>query len=112
MKLSYTRNITARVFNFFLWFLLFIYLFFYFTRSNFYDCFCFSSIASTSSRCSSPRGVTLRMPPVVTSAQVNALLQQSNKWRLMPQVLKQGENSTYPSTYYGAIHLTRLFGEL
>lgn len=52
------------------------------------------------------------MPPVVTSAQVNALLQQSNKWRLMPQVLKQGENSTYPSTYYGAIHLTRLFGEL
>jgi len=52
------------------------------------------------------------LPPVVTSAQVNALLQQSNKWRLMPQVLKQGENSTYPSTYYGAIHLTRLFGKL
>ncbi|XP_050460602.1 male-specific lethal 3 homolog isoform X1 [Cataglyphis hispanica] len=71
-----------------------------------------SSIASTSSRCSSPRGVTLRMPPVVTSAQVNALLQQANKWRLMPQTLKQGENSTNPSTYYGAIHLTRLFVKL
>ncbi|KMR01403.1 male-specific lethal 3-like protein [Lasius niger] len=71
-----------------------------------------SSIASTSSRCSSPRGVTLRMPPVVTSAQVNALLQQSNKWRLMPQVSKQGENSTNPSTYYGVIHLTRLFVKL
>ncbi|XP_011647819.1 male-specific lethal 3 homolog isoform X2 [Pogonomyrmex barbatus] len=70
-----------------------------------------SSIASTSSRCSSPRGVTLRMPPVVTSAQVNTLLQQSNKWRLMPQVSKQIETPS-PSTYYGAIHLTRLFVKL
>lgn len=52
------------------------------------------------------------MPPVVTSAQVNALLQQANKWRLMPQASKQGENSTNPSTYYGVIHLTRLFGKL
>ncbi|XP_071570411.1 MSL complex subunit 3 isoform X2 [Temnothorax nylanderi] len=69
-----------------------------------------SSIASTSSRCSSPRGVTLRMPPV-TSAQVNSLLQQSNKWRLMPQVPKQSEIPN-PSTYYGAIHLTRLFVKL
>lgn len=70
-----------------------------------------SSIASTSSRCSSPRGVTLRMPPVVTSAQVNSLLQQSNKWRLMPQVPRQIEIPS-PSTYYGAIHLTRLFVKL
>lgn len=70
-----------------------------------------SSIASTSSRCSSPRGVTLRMPPVVTSAQVNNLLQQSNKWRLMPQVPKQNEIPS-PSFYYGAIHLTRLFVKL
>ncbi|XP_020285627.1 male-specific lethal 3 homolog isoform X2 [Pseudomyrmex gracilis] len=70
-----------------------------------------SSIASTSSRCSSPRGVTLRMPPV-TSAQVNALLQQSNKWRLMPQGSMQLEKAPSPSTYYGAIHLTRLFVKL
>ncbi|XP_006613099.1 male-specific lethal 3 homolog isoform X1 [Apis dorsata] len=69
-----------------------------------------SSIASTSSRCSSPRGVTLRIP-VVTSAQVNALLQQSNKWRLMPESSKS-EGSPNPSTYYGAIHLTRLFVKL
>lgn len=68
----------------------------------------FFSIASTSSRCSSPRGVTLRIPPV-TSAQVNALLQQSNKWRLMPESVKP-EGPPNPSTYYGAIHLTRLFG--
>ncbi|XP_011689820.1 PREDICTED: male-specific lethal 3 homolog isoform X3 [Wasmannia auropunctata] len=60
---------------------------------------------------SSPRGVTLRMPPVVTSAQVNSLLQQSNKWRLMPQVPRQIEIPS-PSTYYGAIHLTRLFVKL
>lgn len=72
--------------------------------------FCFSSIASTSSRCSSPRGVTLRMPPV-TSGQVNALLQQSNKWRLMPETLNN-ENISGPSSYYGAVHLTRLFGKL
>ncbi|KAL0132593.1 hypothetical protein PUN28_000389 [Cardiocondyla obscurior] len=70
-----------------------------------------SSIASTSSRCSSPRGVTLRMPPVVTSAQVNSLLQQSNKWRLMPQIPRQVGISNL-SSYYGAIHLTRLFVKL
>ncbi|KAG7205587.1 hypothetical protein KM043_007557 [Ampulex compressa] len=69
-----------------------------------------SSMASTSSRCSSPRGVTLRMP-IVTSAQVSALLQQSNKWRLMPEASKC-ENPLSPSTYYGAIHLTRLFVKL
>ncbi|XP_033333292.1 male-specific lethal 3 isoform X1 [Megalopta genalis] len=69
-----------------------------------------SSIASTSSRCSSPRGVTLRIP-VVTSAQVNALLQQANKWRLMPESSKT-EGPPNPSTYYGAIHLTRLFVKL
>lgn len=50
------------------------------------------------------------MPPIVTSAQVNALLQQSNKWRLMPEN-SNSENSPSPSTYYGAVHLTRLFGE-
>ncbi|XP_032675005.1 male-specific lethal 3 homolog isoform X2 [Odontomachus brunneus] len=69
-----------------------------------------SSIASTSSRCSSPRGVTLRMPPV-TSGQVNALLQQSNKWRLMPENSNSGSISS-SSTYYGAVHLTRLFVKL
>ncbi|XP_012144143.1 male-specific lethal 3 isoform X2 [Megachile rotundata] len=69
-----------------------------------------SSIASTSSRCSSPRGVTLRIP-VVTSAQINALLQQSNKWRLMPERSKS-DSPPNPSTYYGAIHLTRLFVKL
>ncbi|KAF7410069.1 hypothetical protein HZH68_004450 [Vespula germanica] len=67
-----------------------------------------SSIASTSSRCSSPRGVTLRMP-IITSAQINALLQQSNKWRLIPDSSICGNNTPNPSTYYGAIHLTRLF---
>ncbi|XP_035738275.1 male-specific lethal 3 homolog isoform X3 [Vespa mandarinia] len=67
-----------------------------------------SSIASTSSRCSSPRGVTLRMP-IITSAQINALLQQSNKWRLIPDTSICGNNTPNPSTYYGAIHLTRLF---
>lgn len=72
------------------------------------DDFFLFSIASTSSRCSSPRGVTLRIP-IVTSAQINALLQQSNKWRLMPESAKS-ENPPNPSTYYGAIHLTRLFG--
>lgn len=56
---------------------------------------------------SSPRGVTLRMP-VVTSARVTTLLQQSNKWRLMPESSKL-ESPPNPSTYYGAIHLTRLF---
>ncbi|XP_025992732.2 male-specific lethal 3 homolog isoform X3 [Solenopsis invicta] len=60
---------------------------------------------------SSPRGVTLRMPPVVTSAQVNSLLQQSNKWRLLPQISRQSEIPN-PSTYYGVIHLTRLFVKL
>ncbi|XP_011141778.1 male-specific lethal 3 homolog isoform X2 [Harpegnathos saltator] len=69
-----------------------------------------SSIASTSSRCSSPRGVTLRMP-LITSGQVNALLQQSNKWRLMPEILNSG-CILGPSTYYGAVHLTRLFVKL
>ncbi|XP_011335567.1 male-specific lethal 3 homolog isoform X5 [Ooceraea biroi] len=62
---------------------------------------------------SSPRGVTRGvMPPVVTSAQVNALLQQSNKWRLMPEIPKQNANALGPSAYYGAIHLTRLFVKL
>ncbi|XP_076283276.1 male-specific lethal 3 isoform X2 [Lasioglossum baleicum] len=59
---------------------------------------------------SSPRGVTLRIP-VITSAQVNALLQQANKWRLMPESSKT-EGPPNPSTYYGAIHLTRLFVKL
>ncbi|XP_053974947.1 male-specific lethal 3 homolog isoform X2 [Hylaeus anthracinus] len=59
---------------------------------------------------SSPRGITLRIP-VVTSAQVSALLQQSNKWRLMPESSKS-EDLLSPSTYYGAIHLTRLFVRL
>ncbi|XP_015595390.1 male-specific lethal 3 homolog isoform X1 [Cephus cinctus] len=66
-----------------------------------------SSMASTSSRCSSPRGVTLRMP-VIPSAQIGALLQQSNSWRLMPDAAKRA-NPPLPSSYYGAIHLTRLF---
>lgn len=69
-----------------------------------------SSIASTSSRCSSPRGVTLRIP-VIPSAQIGALLQQSNNWRLIPESAKQA-NPLAPSAYYGAIHLTRLFVKL
>lgn len=82
---------------------------FLFIALHFYLQIFFNSIASTSSRCSSPRGVTLRMP-IITSAQINALLQQSNKWRLIPDTSICGNNTPNPSTYYGAIHLTRLFG--
>ncbi|XP_066584233.1 MSL complex subunit 3 [Prorops nasuta] len=69
-----------------------------------------SSIASTSSRCSSPRGIALRMP-VVASAQIAAILQQSNKWRLVPDSVKS-INPPNPSSIYGAVHLTRLFVKL
>ncbi|XP_033176167.1 male-specific lethal 3 homolog isoform X2 [Bombus impatiens] len=70
----------------------------------------YEEIKQDTGNLSSPRGVTLRIPPV-TSAQVNALLQQSNKWRLMPESAKP-EGPPNPSTYYGAIHLTRLFVKL
>ncbi|XP_076621178.1 male-specific lethal 3 isoform X2 [Colletes latitarsis] len=70
----------------------------------------YEEIKQDTGNLSSPRGVTLRIP-VVTSAQVNALLQQSNKWRLMPESTKS-EDLRSPSTYYGAIHLTRLFVKL
>ncbi|XP_012278892.1 male-specific lethal 3 homolog [Orussus abietinus] len=69
-----------------------------------------SSMASTSSRCSSPRSVTLKVPHIL-SAQVSVLLQQSNKWRLLPETAINSD-SLWPSTYYGAIHLTRLFAKL
>ncbi|XP_050586996.1 male-specific lethal 3 homolog isoform X2 [Bombus affinis] len=70
----------------------------------------YEEIKQDTGNLSSPRGVTLRIPPV-TSVQVNALLQQSNKWRLMPEFAKP-EGPPNPSTYYGAIHLTRLFVKL
>ena len=70
-----------------------------------------NSLASTSSRCSSPRGVTLRMSvPLVNSAQISSLLEDSNKWRLMPEGTKR-ESNPQASMIYGAIHLVRLFGE-
>lgn len=73
----------------------------------------YEEIKQDAGNLSSPRGVTLRIPPlVVTSAQVNALLQQSNKWRLMPEASKTTLGFPNPSTYYGAIHLTRLFVKL
>ncbi|XP_076172133.1 male-specific lethal 3 isoform X2 [Ptiloglossa arizonensis] len=70
----------------------------------------YEEIKQDTGNLSSPRGVTLRIP-VVTSARVSALLQQSNKWRLMPESSKS-EGLPSPSTYYGAIHLTRLFVKL
>ncbi|XP_017875934.1 male-specific lethal 3 homolog isoform X2 [Ceratina calcarata] len=71
----------------------------------------YDEIKQDTGNMSSPRGVTLRIP-FVTSAQVNALLQQSNKWRLMPESSKSVGSPPNPSTYYGAIHLTRLFVKL
>lgn len=68
-----------------------------------------SSIASTSSRCSSPRGATSRFP-VIPPAQIVGLLDEANKWRLMPEWTRN-EGDFSPSTCYGAIHLTRLFGK-
>ncbi|XP_058801999.1 putative male-specific lethal-3 protein-like 2 isoform X1 [Phymastichus coffea] len=69
-----------------------------------------NSLASTSSRCSSPRGVTLRMSaPPINSAQVNELLEKASKWRLV----KEGAaKAAMPSNIYGAIHLVRLFVRL
>ncbi|XP_048508958.1 male-specific lethal 3 homolog isoform X2 [Athalia rosae] len=59
---------------------------------------------------SSPRGLPLRLP-VIPSAQIGALLQQSNAWRLVPESEKR-QSPLAPSMYYGAIHLTRLFVKL
>ncbi|XP_011310001.1 male-specific lethal 3 homolog isoform X2 [Fopius arisanus] len=69
-----------------------------------------SSIASTSSRCSSPRGSTSRYP-VVPPAQIGALLDEANKWRLMPEAVRRGGGPS-PATYFGAVHLARLFVKL
>lgn len=70
-----------------------------------------NSMASTSSRCSSPRGVTLRMSlPILNSAQITSLLEECKKWRLIPDVSKK-ELILKPSMIYGAIHLARLFGK-
>ena len=66
-------------------------------------------MASTSSRCSSPRGVTLRMP-VVIPTHVNTLLQDSKSWRLIPESTKCNGMKN-PCLFYGAIHFVRLFGE-
>lgn len=71
-----------------------------------------NSMASTSSRCSSPRGVTLRMSlPVLNSAQITTLLEDSNKWRLMPESIKKDASHPEASMIYGAVHLVRLFGK-
>ncbi|XP_057337681.1 male-specific lethal 3 homolog isoform X2 [Microplitis mediator] len=69
-----------------------------------------SSIASTSSRCSSPRGATSRYP-LIPPAQIVALLDEANKWRLIPESTKN-DGTPSPSTYFGAIHLARLFVKL
>ncbi|XP_063976886.1 male-specific lethal 3 homolog isoform X2 [Diachasmimorpha longicaudata] len=69
-----------------------------------------SSIASTSSRCSSPRGATSRYP-VVPPAQIGALLDEANKWRLMPEATRR-DGGPSPATYFGAVHLARLFVKL
>jgi male-specific lethal 3 len=75
-----------------------------------YTNFSMNSMASTSSRCSSPRGVTLRMSvPIINSAQITSLLEESNKWRLMPEIIRK-EAHPEPSMIYGAVHLSRLFG--
>ncbi|XP_001601672.2 male-specific lethal 3 homolog isoform X1 [Nasonia vitripennis] len=71
-----------------------------------------NSMASTSSRCSSPRGVALRMNmPVINSAKIAPLLEEANKWRLMPENTSK-ESNPEPSKIYGAIHLVRLFVKL
>ncbi|XP_034938904.1 male-specific lethal 3 homolog [Chelonus insularis] len=70
-----------------------------------------SSIASTSSRCSSPRGATSRYP-TIPPAQIMALLEEANKWRLMPDSTKNEGAPRSPSTYFGAVHLARLFVKL
>ena len=66
-------------------------------------------MASTSSRCSSPRGVTLKMP-VTIPAHVNTLLQDSKAWRLLPESAKH-DGTRKPCLYYGAVHFVRLFGK-
>ncbi|KAJ8672716.1 hypothetical protein QAD02_003976 [Eretmocerus hayati] len=71
-----------------------------------------NSMASTSSRCSSPRGVSLRMSaPVINSAQISTLLEESNKWRLVPDHVRK-QIPPKPSMIYGAVHLVRLFVKL
>lgn len=69
-----------------------------------------SSMASTSSRCSSPRGVTLRMP-VVVPAHIGTLLQESKGWRLIPESAKF-KGIRNPCLIYGAVHFVRLFVKL
>ncbi|XP_033226316.1 male-specific lethal 3 homolog isoform X2 [Belonocnema kinseyi] len=69
-----------------------------------------SSMASTSSRCSSPRGVTLRVPAIIP-AHVSTLLQDSKAWRLLPESLKH-DGTRNPCLYYGAVHFVRLFVKL
>ena len=68
------------------------------------------SMASTSSRCSSP---TSNVPPITVpggSPKHSTLLSKILTWQLVPQRL-YNEVPVAPSLVYGAIHLMRLFGE-
>ena len=49
--------------------------------------------------------------PVINSAQINALLEESNKWRLIP-TNSNVDTTPEPSMVYGASHLVRLFGKI
>jgi len=89
--------------------------------NKFSDCVC--SIASTSSRCSTPTtslpacpgaGNSTHSPAVASSVASSSpkhttLLSQILAWQLVPQSL-YSEVPVAPSLMYGAIHLARLFG--
>lgn len=82
---------------------------------------CVYSIASTSSRCSTPTtslpacpGNSTHSPAVASSVASSSpkhttLLSQILAWQLVPQSL-YSEVPVAPSLMYGAIHLARLFG--
>ncbi|XP_069685669.1 MSL complex subunit 3 isoform X2 [Periplaneta americana] len=78
-----------------------------------------SSIASTSSRCSTPTtslpptaGLAMNSSPVASSSPKHTtLLSQILAWQLVPQSL-YSEVPVAPSLMYGAIHLARLFVKL
>jgi len=93
------------------------------TETNYRCSDCYYSIASTSSRCSTP---TISLPPVAaagitahspavgnsvasSSPKHTTLLSQILAWQLVPQSL-YSEVPVAPSLMYGAIHLARLFG--
>ena len=72
-----------------------------------------NSLASTSSRSSSPRGVTLRTSaPIVNSVLINGIIEKCKQWRLMPEDAKKDAYAqSKPSIIYGAPHLLRLIGK-